>query len=139
MNLTVWQSYQAYVREHHQSLFDAAPVEELMKDVYKGHRRKRFVAMYLMSLSKEEFDAYYAKRFELELDKLFNQLISALTYKTEKSPLKQLFVQTLGVTKDMVSEPVSNYEIKEIEKDLHAFSFYQTKKVLKSKQKDLLD
>lgn len=138
MNQTVWQSYRTYVDELHRSLFEAAPVEQLMKNVYQGHRRKRFVAMYLMSLSKEEFDAYYANRFDLKLDKLFNQLISALLHETEKNPLKQLFVETLGLTEAMISEPISSYEIKEIEKDLHAFSFYQTKQVLKSQSKDPL-
>ncbi|WP_214688606.1 MULTISPECIES: hypothetical protein [unclassified Exiguobacterium] len=139
MNQTVLQCYRTYVNELHHSLFDAAPVEQLMKDVYQAHRRKRFVAMYLLSLEKSEFDAYYARRFELNLDKLFNQLISGLTHNTETSPLKQLFVKTLCVNQDMVTEPVTSYEIKEIEKDLNAFSFYQRKKAFKAKKKDLLE
>lgn len=76
---------------------------------------------------------------ELNLDKLFNQLISGLTHNTETSPLKQLFVKTLCVNQDMVTEPVTSYEIKEIEKDLNAFSFYQRKKAFKAKKKDLLE
>lgn len=130
--MTVMDSYKEYIQELHAHLFGQETIEHIIGEVKKGHRRKRFVAMYLMQ-DKETFDFYYEKRKELQLEKIFNQLISAMLYKTEKNPLKRLFVETLGLTSDMTMGKVSSYEIKEIEKDLHAFSFYQTKKELKSK------
>lgn len=130
--MTVMDSYKAYIRELHAHLFEEEAIEKIIGEVKKGHRRKRFVAMYLIQ-DKETFDSYYKRRKELQLEKIFNQLISAMLYKTEKKPLKQLFVDSLGLTSTMTTGKVSSYEIKEIEKDLHAFSFYETKKELKSK------
>ena len=130
--MTVTDSYKAYLRELHTHLFGSEPIEKIIGEVKIGHRRKRFVAMYLIQ-DKETFDYYYERRKELKLEKVFNQLISSMLYKTEKNPLKQLFVDMLGLKNSMVMGKVSSYEIKEIEKDLHAFSFYETKKELKSK------
>lgn len=129
--MSVMDSYREYIHELHAHLFELAPIERIIGEVQKGHRRKRFIAMYLLQ-DKELFDLYYEKRKELRLEKVFNQLVSAMLYKTEKNALKQLFVEMLDLKESMIIGKVSSYEIREIEKDLHAFSFYETKKELKS-------
>jgi hypothetical protein len=129
--MTVMESYQQYIKELHVHLFEQQTFEQIVQEFKKGHRRKRFVAIYLIQ-DKTVFDTYYEKRNELKLEKLFNQLVSALLFNTKQNPLKELFVETLELTPDMITGKVSSYEIRVIEKDLHAFAFYQTKKELKS-------
>ncbi|PLS19217.1 hypothetical protein CVD28_02060 [Bacillus sp. M6-12] len=123
--------FQEYIQELHAHLFDNEPFEQIIQNFKGSHRRKRFVAMYLIQ-TKSIFYSYYERRTELQIEKLFNQIITALLYKKEQNRLKQFFVKSLELHPDMIMGKVSSYEIKEIEKDLHAFSFYQTKKELKS-------
>lgn len=135
--MNVMESYKSFVENAHKQLFPEETIEQLMVNVYRGHRRKRFVAMYLLS-DKDVFHKYYALRNHLNLVKLFDQIISGLLHETEKNPLKVLFVETHSINENMIFKPASSYEIREFEKDLHAFSFYETKKVLKETRKDLL-
>lgn len=123
--------YKEYVNELHSHLFESQPFEQIIQNTTGSHRSKRFVTMYLIQ-NRETFHSYFERRKELQIEKLFNQLITALLFKAEKSRLKQLFVAMLELSPDMISGKVSSYEIKVIEKDLHAFSFYQTKKELQS-------
>jgi hypothetical protein len=123
--------FKEYIQELHTHLFENEPFEQIIQNLRGSHRRKRFVAMYLIQ-SHSIFYSYYKRKKELQLDRLFNQIISALLHKKEQNRLKQSFVNRLELHPDMISGKVSSYEIREMEKDLHAFAFYQTKKELKT-------
>lgn len=123
--------YQGYIQELHAHLYDNQPFEQVIQHLQHSHRRKRFVAMYLIQ-SKVIFYSYYERRKEFHIEPLFNQIIAAMLSNTEQNRLKQWFVDMLELTPDMIAGKVTSYEIKVVEKDLNAFSFYQTKKELKS-------
>ncbi|WP_027415041.1 hypothetical protein [Aneurinibacillus terranovensis] len=122
LNLSIYKAYIQELREH---LFRDGSMEQIVEGISNSHRKRRFLAMYVMQ-SKEIFDLYYKQRLELGLDDLFNQIISALF--SEKSELKNEFISILEITPDMVSKRASPFEIKEMEKDLNAYLLYQQKR-----------
>lgn len=128
MGVQKW--FQEYVGELHEHLFENEPIDRIIKKMDKSHRRKRFLSMYLIQ-SPEIFNHYYKEKKEFELEELFNQVISGLLYNLEENRLKQFFVDLLSLNQDMVTNEVSDFEIKEFEKDLYAFSFHEIKKTLK--------
>lgn len=124
--------YKQYLSELSTHLFGNAPFDEIVKKVNTSHRTKRFVALYVAQ-DKETFDTYYAKRRELGLSEVFNQLISALLYQTSRHSIKKELVKELGITKDMIEIPCFDHEINEIKKDLNSFSLYLRKIRMKQK------
>lgn len=124
------QCFKQYIGELHEHLFNNLSINQIIKDMDNSHRKKRFISMFLIQ-DKETFDMYYEQRGLLGLSDAFNQVIQALLLNHDSDRLKQLFVIELGIHEGLVEKNVSTYRIKEIEKDLRAFSFYQTKIELK--------
>lgn len=119
--MTVCQEvYEQYIKGLHEHLFDGMPIEQIMGNWQNSHRKRRFIVMYLLQ-SKDIFHFYYGKRKEHRIEPIFNQVISALLYEPQKSQLKLDFVSTLGITKDMITENISSFQIKEMMKYLHSF------------------
>lgn len=130
------QVYKQYLSELSTHLFGDTPFDEIIKKVNTSHRIKRFVALYVAQ-DKKTFETYYAKRRQLGLEDVFNQLITALLYQTNKHSVKKELVKEIGITKDMIEYPCLDHEINEIKKDLNSFSLYFRK--YKMKQKADLD
>jgi len=128
----ILQCFRDYIGELQRHLFDNQGMDSIMNEMENSHRKQRFIAMYLIQ-SKEIFYRYFEKRKELQLEGIFYHLIFTLLQNKETFRLKELFVEELALHSEMIPENFhpSPYKVKEIEKDLRAFSFYQTKRELK--------
>ncbi|WP_047154561.1 hypothetical protein [Aneurinibacillus tyrosinisolvens] len=119
--------YEQYIQELHAHLCDTMPIEQIIGSWQNSHRKRRFIAMYLLQ-SKEVFHFYYKKRTQLGIKGIFNQIISAMIAEPT-SQLKQDIIQSIGMTKGMISGDVSSYEIKETLKDINSFALYCRKRL----------
>lgn len=128
--MTFKEPYKEYLAELGSHLFANASFEEILQTKKKSHRKKRYVALYLAQ-DNETFHHYYERRKEFGLEQIYSQLISALLFETEKSPIKREMVKELEVTKDMIDFPCFDYEINEIKKDLNSFQLYLLKRTSK--------
>jgi tagatose-1,6-bisphosphate aldolase non-catalytic subunit AgaZ/GatZ len=127
-NPIIFANYISELRAH---LFDDQTLEDILVGVDKNHRNRRFIAMYFLQ-SPEIFQGYYQKQRELGLERIFSQAISCLLTRTEENQLKQDLVKYLGI-KQVISDGlvVTEYEIKEMDKDLNTYSVYQTRREIK--------
>ncbi|WP_027416880.1 hypothetical protein [Aneurinibacillus terranovensis] len=98
--------YQQYIQELQNHLFEKMSIEQIMEDWQNHHRKRRFIAMYLLQ-SKEIFYFYYEKRVELGMEGIFNQIISAM-FAEPSSQLKQGIIQSIGMAEDMVTWDICN-------------------------------
>lgn len=128
--MTFSKGYNDYLLELRHHLFADASVEEIMRNIHKSHRSKRFIALYLAK-DKKTFDHYYEKRKELGLESIFNQLISALLHETDKNLMRKFKVKELGINKEMISFPCSNHERDQIRKDFNSIMLYLFKKKMR--------
>ncbi|WCK57324.1 hypothetical protein PP175_29480 (plasmid) [Aneurinibacillus sp. Ricciae_BoGa-3] len=118
--------YRQYIHELRTHLFGDMPFEQLIKNIANSHRKRRFVAMYLLQ-DKTLFHTYYDKRKELGLETMFNQILSTLFYQKEEHPIKQEIISFLDAELSMIKGSVSPFQIKEMMKDINSFILYQNK------------
>jgi len=131
--MTFQTVYKQYIAELSSHLFEGQSIEDIIKKVNQSHRIKRYVALYVTQ-DKETFYYYYTKRRELGLNDVFNQLITALLYQTNRHSIKKELVKELGINKEMIEFPCLDHEINEIKKDLNSFSLYYRKIRMKQKE-----
>ncbi|MCM3624323.1 hypothetical protein M4D70_19025 [Brevibacillus borstelensis] len=118
-----------YVAELQEHLFSDMTLEEIIeKAKVDHHRARRFMNLYILK-DKTTFHNFYSRREDLEIQSIFDQVISALFYETEKRPIKQeIIIDLLGIRQEMIQNGVEGYGIKEFDKDLLAYGMYWRKR-----------
>lgn len=125
------EAYIQYIDDLHYHLFEGKTLEEIFAGISESHRKRRFVAMYLLRDPKT-FHSYFEKRFDLGLEGIFNQVISALFFEKDKLLIKRKLIAKLELNRGMVRTPVSEHDLRVLTKDLQAFVWHATKQILLS-------
>ncbi|WCF11513.1 hypothetical protein NDS46_31645 (plasmid) [Paenibacillus thiaminolyticus] len=123
------QSFEEYINELRTYLFGDISIDEIFNGAIAYHRNKRFIMMYLLK-DRETFSQYYLKRHALGLENIFNQIIASLFFEREKMLIKRKIISKLRLAEEMIVIPVSDVDKRVVTKDLQAFVWYATKKVL---------
>ncbi|MGO4268885.1 hypothetical protein AB4Z22_03405 [Paenibacillus sp. TAF58] len=89
--------------------------------------------MYLLK-SKTVFDEIYAKRTDYDLEEIINKVLSALFHQYKHESLKQQFIAFLGISEHMITGDVTDYSIKEMDKDLANFMLWVRKRSIKKEK-----
>ncbi|KIL38678.1 hypothetical protein SD70_24825 [Gordoniibacillus kamchatkensis] len=116
-----------YLQELQNHLFPDQLIEDIIAMVDNHHQARRFVAMYLLQ-DRETFHHYFERRKEFGIGGIVDTVISALFHDTNKKPAKQVLIDLLGISEEMIHTRVEGYAIKEFNKDLNSFLFFWRKR-----------
>jgi hypothetical protein len=120
--------FNQYIAELQKHLFNGMTIEEIIEEAkHDHHQARRLMNLYILK-DKETFHDFYERREELGIQSIFDQVISALFYQTEKRPVKQEITNLLGIREDMIDTRMQGYPLKEFNKDLLTYGMYWRKR-----------
>ena len=111
-----------YLHNLQNHLFPDKSIDEIVDKVNNDYRPRRFVAIYVLK-DKETFHHYYQRRKELNIELLFNTVISALFHQRDKKIVKQELIDLLCINEEMAGEKIEGFAVREFDKDLNVFIF----------------
>lgn len=129
----VWNRvFKDYITALQDRLFPDETIDQIIEDIHDDHQKRRFFMIYILQ-SKEVFLQYNSLKEELELGHLFCVVVTSLFHGEKHGRAKQIItkiIQDLNVSKDMVTDSVTIYEIKEFWKEFQLFVLYFMKRIL---------
>lgn len=121
-----------YIESLHERLFSNSPIDQIIRDSHANHQKRRFMMMYILQ-SNEVFSQYQNQKEELGLNHLYDVVVSALIYGREHGQARRLIsdiILNLGISREMVRDDVSSFEIKEFYKEFNLFVLYYIKQII---------
>jgi hypothetical protein len=124
--------YGRYVDELQTHLFGDLSFIDIVKSRSNSHRKNRFIVIYLLR-SKDVFQHYYKKRYDLRIVDIFDKIIVSLKSRSA-NPIANYFIIKLGISGLHSKKVLSKFEINELFKDLNSFYAYHNKEMSVSMQ-----
>jgi predicted nucleotidyltransferase len=129
----VWDRvFKDYITALQDRLFPDETIDQIIEDINDDHQKRRFFMMYILQ-SKEVFQQYNSLKEELGLSHHFRVVVTSLFHGEKHGRAKQIItkiIQDLEISKDMVTDLVTLYEIKEFLKEFQLFVLYFMKRIL---------